>query len=174
MVFIKAWKHIISYITMLIYKIIYGKRLYIGKRTTWRKGLSLMISPQGMISIGENCFFNNYCSINALEKITIGSGCIFGENVRIYDHNHKFRLDGPIKPQGYTYAPISIGNNCWIGSGVIILKGVSIGDHCVIGAGCVVDKDIPASYIVKNESNLKLIKMEENHERKNLSDNGRL
>ena len=156
MVFIKAWKHIIAYISMLIYKIIFGKRLFIGKRTTWRKGFSLMISPQGMISIGENCFFNNYCSINALEKISVGNYCIFGENVKIYDHNHKFRLEGPIKPQGYTHAPISIGDNCWIGSGVIILKGVSIGNHCVIGAGCVIDKDVPPNHIVKNNMDLKL------------------
>lgn len=156
MIFIKAWRHIIAYISMLIYKIIFRKRLFVGKKTTWRKGFSLMISQQGMVSIGADCFFNNNCSINSLEKITIGRGCIFGENVMMYDHNHKFRTNGPIKPQGYTCAPISIGDNCWIGSGVIILKGVSIGDHCVISAGCVIDKDVPSNHIVKNNMDLKL------------------
>ena len=44
-------------------------------------------------------------------------------------------------------APVSIGNDVWIGGRVIILPGVNIGDGCIIGAGAVVTKDIP-SYCV--------------------------
>lgn len=36
-----------------------------------------------------------------------------------------------------------IGKHVWIGSNVVILKGVTIGDNAVIGAGCVVDRDVP-------------------------------
>ena len=43
--------------------------------------------------------------------------------------------------------PITIGNNVWIGSGVIILPGVAIGDNAIIGAGAVVTKDINANKI---------------------------
>lgn len=43
-----------------------------------------------------------------------------------------------------TYAlPITIGNGCWLGGGVIVLPGVTIGEGCMIGAGSVVTKDIP-------------------------------
>ena len=74
----------------------------------------------------------------------IGNDCIFGENVCMYDHDHLFeRKNGNFREQGFKKIPISIGNNCWIGSGVIILKGVSIGNNCVIAAGAVVTKDIP-------------------------------
>ena len=56
----------------------------------------------------------------------------------------------PIKYQGYTEAPIVIGNHCWIASNVVILKGVTIGDNCVIGAGCVVYKDVPEGTVMVN------------------------
>ena len=42
-------------------------------------------------------------------------------------------------------APITIGNNVWIGGGVIVLPGVTIGENSIIGAGSVVTKDIPAN-----------------------------
>ena len=60
----------------------------------------------------------------------------------------------PIKHQGYTTAPIHIGKHCWIGSNVIILKGVTVGYNCVIGAGCVIYKDIPANSVVVNKQDL--------------------
>ena len=44
--------------------------------------------------------------------------------------------------------PITIGNDVWIGTRVIILPGVAIGDQAVIAAGSVVTKDVPAKAIV--------------------------
>lgn len=43
--------------------------------------------------------------------------------------------------------PINIGENCWLGAGVIVLPGVSIGDDTVIGAGAVVTKDVPPNVV---------------------------
>ena len=109
----------------------------------------------GIIKIGENVYFNNFCSINSLCSIEIGDDCIFGENVRVYDHNHKFsKKTEKIMKQGYSKGPIKIGSDCWIGSNVTILKGVNIGDNVIIGAGSIIDKDIPSNFIVKPERNL--------------------
>ena len=41
---------------------------------------------------------------------------------------------------------IFIGKNVWIGSQVIILKGVTIGDNSIIAAGSLVARDIPLVY----------------------------
>lgn len=103
----------------------------------------------GGVCVGNNCFFNNYCTLASRAGITIGEGTIFGENVKVYDHNHCYKdVNEPIKYQGYTEAPIVIGKHCWIASNVVILKGVKIGDNCVIGAGCVVYKDVPEGTVM--------------------------
>ena len=77
-------------------------------------------------------------------------------NVQIYTAYHPTNARerfGEPKPDG-TFefcetqtAPVVIGNNVWIGGGVIILPGVTIGDNVVIGAGSVVTKDIPDNVI---------------------------
>ena len=111
-----------------------------------------MISKKGYIEIGDKCFFNNGCSLNANKYIHIGEGTIFGENVKVYDHNHRFRdFSKPIKEQGFSDGEVVIGKHCWIGSNVALLKNTHIGDNCVIGAGCVVDGEIQDNTLVKNK-----------------------
>jgi acetyltransferase-like isoleucine patch superfamily enzyme len=113
----------------------------------------LMALYGGRISIGEGTFFNNNCSVNAFEEINIGKNCLFGEQVKIYDHNHKFRQPGQlIRKQGYSKSKITIGDNTWIGSNVVILKGANIGSNVVVGAGCIIDSSISDNSIVKNIS----------------------
>ena len=122
--------------------------------------MSIMIADKGQVMIGSRCFFNNYCSINALNKIEIGDGTIFGENVKIYDHNHKFAQDDKdIKNQGYSVGQVKIGKHCWIGSNAVLLKDSDIGDNCVIGAGCIVQGKIEANSIVKTNQNYILEKI---------------
>lgn len=150
-VLIKLKFHINAALKKLFYKLSYGKHITFVKGTTFRKNFSLYIENNATVKIGNECFFNNGCSINALEKIIIGDRCIFGEGVKIYDQNHKFRdINQPVKSQGFSTKPIEIGSDCWICSNVIILKGVKIGKHCVIGAGCLVYKDVPDNTVLKN------------------------
>jgi acetyltransferase-like isoleucine patch superfamily enzyme len=58
------------------------------------------------------------------------------------------------KEQGFECSPVVIGDNCWIGSNVIILKGVSIGNNSVIGAGTVIAKNIPPNSVVIDRQDL--------------------
>lgn len=105
--------------------------------------------------IGKGVFFNNFCSINCCELIKIGNNCIFGENVKMYDHDHVFKnAHLPFREQGFKSKPITIGNNCWIGSNVTILKGVEIGDNVVVGANVVLRRSIPSNSVVKSDNNL--------------------
>lgn len=158
MIFIKLICHVYAALLMMFYRVAYrcgGGKIKVGKRFTFRRGFSLMIDRGGEVIIGDNVFFNNYCSLNANERIVIGDGTIFGENVRVYDHNHCYRNpDVPIKEQGFSSAPVSIGKHCWLASNVVILKGVTIGDNCVIGAGCVIHKDVPENTVVVNKQEL--------------------
>lgn len=152
MITLKLYFHFVAFVKILFYKLIYRKQFQLKGNFTFRKGFTLVIDDKGIIEIGDNCFFNNYCTLAARSSITIGEGSLFGENVKVYDHNHCFHNPLiPIKDQGYKSAPISIGNHCWIGSNVTILKGVSIGDNCVIGAGCIVHESISAGTLLINK-----------------------
>lgn len=149
MVIIKLWYHVIAFFQRLFYQFLYGQRLRIGKSVTWRRGMTIMIARKGKIEIGDSCFFNNNCTLDSNLLITIGDGCLFGENVKVYDHNHKFSEKKPIKEQGYSDGKVFIGEHCWVGSGVIILKDTYIGNNCVIGAGCVISGEIPDNTLLK-------------------------
>ena len=150
---LKMWYHFKASVKKMLYRIVFGKKLYIGRGTTWRDGFHVAIEG-GRIEIGENCFFNHNCSVNSLEHISIGEGTIFGENCHVYDHNHRFRdSEQPIKEQGYRVAETVIGKHCWIGTNVVILKGVHIGDYVTIGAGCVVEEDVPEGSVVRRDQN---------------------
>ena len=109
----------------------------------------------GQLIIGNHVFFNNACSITCFHSVAIGNNCQFGEGVKFYDHNHRYKDSGQlISEQGYSTGGICIGENCWVGSNVIILKNVVIGDNVVISAGCVIFKSIPSNSIVYNNQNL--------------------
>ena len=79
-----------------------------------------------------------------IAKVTIGDNVLIAPNVQLYTVAHP--LDAVERNTLKLLAqPITIGNNVWIGGGVIVLPGVTIGDNSVIGAGSVVTKDIPAN-----------------------------
>lgn len=101
---------------------------------------------------GKHVHFGNkvYANFNLTlvddTHIYVGDYTLFGPNVTVATAGHPIVPD--LRRKGYQYnAPVTIGKNCWIGSGVIILPGVTIGDDTVIGAGSVVARDIPSGVI---------------------------
>lgn len=157
MLLYKTIFHINAILKKFFLKLIYGNKISFGKKVTFRRRFNIFIENNAKILIGENCFFNNDCSLNAQQEIIIGKDSIFGENVKIYDHNHVFKSkDERIINQGFKTGKVKIGNNCWIGSNVVILKGVTIGDNVVIGAGCVITESVENNKIVRNQINMKV------------------
>lgn len=130
-------------------------RIVLEKGVYFRDDCKVRLENNALVKIAENTFFNRGCSINSIDSIEIGQSCLFGESVKLYDHNHNFKTARkPISEQGYSTGPITIGNNCWIGSNVVILKNVTIGDNVVIGAGCVIHKSVLPGKIVVNKQQL--------------------
>jgi len=123
--------------------------LLIGSQVNLRNYCNFVLGENATVILGENVFMNNYCSINAIERIEIGENTLFGEGVKLYDHNHEYN-GKTVEHRKFKSSPIKIGKNCWLGSNVTVLKGVTIGDNCIIGAGCLIHKDIPANMIIKN------------------------
>lgn len=141
----------INYISTIIeLKLTYKKKLEWGKGSFFREDFRVLCAKNAHLKIGEKCFFNNNCSINCMGKVSIGANCLFGENVKVYDHNHKFsNVNELISNQGLKIKDVNIGNDVWIGSNTLILAGSRIGNHCVISAGCVINGVIPDNVIVK-------------------------
>ncbi|WP_269425489.1 DapH/DapD/GlmU-related protein [Vibrio jasicida] len=98
----------------------------------------------GRIIVGNNTTLQG-TSICSYKLVSIGERVVFGPNVVIMDCSGH-ASDGRGK-QGELHRlkvkPVYIGDDVWIGYGVIILPGVSIGNRSVIGAGSVVCNDIP-------------------------------
>jgi len=99
-------------------------------------------SVVGEVEVGENTWIGPYTAIDGTGGVKIGSFCSISSGVQIVSHDSvKWALSGG--KSKYEYAPIEIGNNCFIGTNAMITKGVKVGDHCLIGAGAIVTKDIP-------------------------------
>lgn len=105
------------------------------------------------VTIGEHCLINHNNVIQAGKsengRITIGNYVHTGTNVVMLGFNHGFYTrEVPTKEQDYLDAPITIGNDVWIGTGAVILAGVTIGNGAIIAAGAVVNRDVPDYAIV--------------------------
>lgn len=132
------------------------KKLKLGNNISIRNYNNILVGNNAELILEDRVFMNNYCSINCLEKIEIGENTLFGEGVKLYDHNHQYSSEPNFKVehQKFNTSPIKIGKNCWLGSNVIVLKGVTIGDNVIVGANCLIFKDIPSNSIIKNKTEL--------------------
>lgn len=98
------------------------------------------------IEIGADTFVNYGLQAADVAKITIGRDCQIGPNVQLLTPTH------PVEPQPRrdkleAAKPITLGDNVWLGGGVVVCPGVTIGDDTVVGAGSVVVKDLPARVV---------------------------
>jgi maltose O-acetyltransferase len=98
------------------------------------------------ISIGDGFFMNFGGVILDCNYVRIGDNVQCGPNVQICAATHP--LEAAQRTLGPELgAPITIGDNVWLGAGAIILAGVTIGANTTIGAGSVVNRDIPANVL---------------------------
>lgn len=125
-----------------------GKKLKIG-RAYIRTNTLINTEENGFLTIGDNFFINRNSIISCRNMINIGDNCCIGPNVCIYDHNHLYDCNG-VKA-GYSLGEVIIGNNVWIGAGVIILSGTHIGDNCIVAAGTIVKGTFPDNCMISNE-----------------------
>ena len=106
----------------------------------------LWIDYGSNIAIGAGTFVNYDCVLLDVAPIRIGASCQLATRVQLLTATH------PIDPEprrlGWeSAAPITIGDNVWLGGGAIVCPGVTIGDDTVVGAGAVVTRDLPAGVV---------------------------
>jgi len=101
------------------------------------------------ISIGDRTFINTNCTIidaakKVNSKIHIGADCLIGPNVQLLAVSHDIDPNARLMKHNYV-DDIMVGNNVWLGGGVIVLAGVSIGENSVVGAGSIITKSVEAN-----------------------------
>jgi len=102
-------------------------------------------APGPSIIIGDCVFVGFGCEFNVRKCVEIGTDCLIASGCKFIDHDHgTSRRDFPMSQQtDGAEAGIILESDVWLGTNVIVLKGVKIGRGAIVAAGAVVTKDIP-------------------------------
>lgn len=122
---------------------------------------------EGKITIGKHFYMGGYTYIISTDSIIIGDGVIVSNHVRIMDNNShptdpqkrwQMSIEGSVTDEGKAsplwsntlaaHAPVTIGDNVWIGEFAAVLKGVTVGSGSIIASHSVVTKDVPPYSVV--------------------------
>jgi len=114
------------------------QKLYLKIYYLYQKKYCAFIAHNALFA-SEPCFPHN------LNGIFIAGGAKIGLNCVIF---HQVTLGANSLPFSRTVGAPTIGDNCYIGAGAMIIGSVTIGSNCRIGANCVVTTDVPANCVV--------------------------
>jgi maltose O-acetyltransferase len=130
----------------------HGEREALLRELLGRVGDGVVVKPSfrcdygANIAIGEGTFVNFDCVMLDIAPIVLGASCWLATQVQLLAATHP--IDPGPRRAGWEYgAAITIGDNVWLGGGVIVCPGVSIGDDTVVGAGAVVTRDLPPGVV---------------------------
>ena len=122
-------------------------RLVLGRWSWIGHGCKIRIH-EGEVRIGAKTVMGQECTISAYQRVAIGHECVIADRVMLIDFDHGVvEVERPIRLQGIYKRDVHVGNNCWIGYGACILRGVTIGDNAIVGTSAVVTKSLPDNAI---------------------------
>ena len=100
------------------------------------------------VKIGRDCriLSSNFGTEPFL--ISIGDRVTVSFDVIFLTHDGSSWLMRDDKGRRYIYRAVSVGSDCFIGAGSIVMPGVTIGDRVIVAAGAVVTKSVPSGSVV--------------------------
>lgn len=119
------------------------KLKHLGSGTKFWKGV--IIHGPDEVSIGCNTGIGDYVVIWGAGGVEIGNDVLIAANSVIASQSHD--VNALVYRLSYIKKKIVIGNNVWLGAGVLVMPGVTIGNNSIIGAGSVVTRNIPQNSI---------------------------
>jgi acetyltransferase-like isoleucine patch superfamily enzyme len=112
----------------------------------------ILAEGAGSIVLGKHIFIGDYSTIRATKgKVSIGSNTMIAQQVKLISTNHYYKDKSKfIHEQDIDILKIgiTIGDDCWLGAGCVILPGVTLGNGVVVGANAVVTKNVPDYAVV--------------------------
>ena len=132
----------------------------LGDRVRLQEDTHILSGVGGSVTIGDDTHIQRGCQLNAYKApIRIGDRVEIAARCAFFSYDHGIVAGQPIVDQPLTSkGEISIGDESWLGYGVIVLSGVRIGKGAVIGAGSVVTHDVPEGAVAAGVP-AKVIKM---------------
>lgn len=125
-----------------------GERVTVGKYALIECTSVLWHMGRGC-SVGDGSSIGDFAFIGCAGGVSIGRNVLMGQRVAFHSQNHVFdSTAAAIKQQGVTDQSIHVGDDCWLGSGAILLAGVELGEGCVVAAGSVVTRSFPAGSVI--------------------------
>jgi acetyltransferase-like isoleucine patch superfamily enzyme len=126
-----------------------GENVKIGNGVHLHRDTIIQTGHGGRLAIGENSHIQHRCQFSAYKgSIVIGRRAEIAPACAFYSYDHGIAAGQPIREQPIrTKGGIRMGDDVWLGYGVIVLDGVHIGKGAVIGAGSVVTNNIQADAI---------------------------
>ncbi len=112
-----------------------------------RRVVLLATDDAARIVVGPRSYLNRDVFIDASASVEIGADVMIGPGCYLTDHDHVFNATDAPGSLPLVSEATRVGDRCWLGARVTVLKGVVIGDGTVIGAGSVVVKSLPAGVV---------------------------
>ncbi|MBN2597974.1 MAG: acyltransferase [Marinifilaceae bacterium] len=121
------------------------KRIFIGKRVRIYPGARIeVVTKNGKIQLGEDISIGQNIHLISDGNLIIGSKTTISGNVFITNVDHSYQDIGRhIMKQSLIVKDTFIGENCFLGYGVVIQAGTILGEHCVVGSNSVVKGEFP-------------------------------
>jgi maltose O-acetyltransferase len=99
------------------------------------------------VGVGDGFFANYGCVFLDVAPIDVGENCLVGPGVHVYTATHP--IDPEERAAGLELgAPVTVGDDVWIGGRAVVTPGTSVGDGAVVAAGAVVVDDVPPRTVV--------------------------
>lgn len=131
-------------------RVVLGARVRLSGKSGMSFGRPSPTRPE--LHIGDGTFVGHGCAFTVGRSVRIGRHCLLAGGVQVFDMDghpldaDRRRAGDPSPPDAI--APVTIGDDVWVGNGAVILKGVTIGDRAVVAARAVVTADVPADAVV--------------------------
>jgi carbonic anhydrase/acetyltransferase-like protein (isoleucine patch superfamily) len=126
-----------------------ASQVSLGFRCHFEQGVYVkVVNKSARVAVGDYVFVGRGTEFDISHRLLIGRDVLIAPGCFITDHSHNHRAGSTIASQGCESAPVTIGDDVWLGAHTVVLAGVTIGHGAIVAANSVVNADVSPLTIV--------------------------